>query len=162
MKVSAAHSPAFTSRRLYRNDNCTRRKKENFLRSKSHPFFTQRLTCGLAVALESRTQRRIFARDGEKLVGHEQSSFHTCLRVRKVVNEHVVSLFPFAQRYIENTFEELTPVREVTIPLYPREIADYRSIEHQNQHRVLLEQLLKQLFIRLGKDVREMVTQNGI
>lgn len=39
------------------------------------------------------TQRRIFAKDVEKAVEHEQSFFHTCFHVRKLVNEHVVEIY---------------------------------------------------------------------
>lgn len=111
------------------------KKKENFLCSKSTRF-SHRHPPAVSLLHESSTQRRIFARDEEKPVGHERNFFHTCLRVRKVVNEHIVNLFP--PRYIENTSSDPTPVPEVTFPLYPRVVADYRSIGQQNRHRAAL------------------------
>lgn len=88
------------------------KKKENFLCSKSTRF-SHRHPPAVSLLHESSTQRRIFARDEEKPVGHERNFFHTCLRVRKVVNEHIVNLFP---------------PRSVTLKILPRILRPFRKL----------------------------------
>lgn len=141
-EVFTAHSPVFTSRRLYRNYNCAKEKKKTFSVSKSTRFshgdppHLRSRCCTNRIFQDLHAKGNFRGEDGEKSVEHEQSFFHTCLRVRKIVNEHVVNLFPPHSGVTLKTSEDLVSVAprsaEATFPLYPPLVAEYRWIEQRN------------------------------